>query len=76
MLCVHIFMIHTFNVTGKHCCENIAFFLSSDHQESPSKHKKIRRVIRDEDLMETTKNATQEEEERRKRVAERQKQVS
>ncbi|XP_071550743.1 uncharacterized protein [Panulirus ornatus] len=44
--------------------------------ESPSKHKKIRRVIRDEDLMETTKNATQEEEERRKRVAERQKQYN
>lgn len=44
-------------------------------EESPSKHKKIRRVIRDEDLMETTKNATQEEEERRKRVADRQKRV-
>ncbi|KAK4305277.1 hypothetical protein Pmani_022836 [Petrolisthes manimaculis] len=42
------------------------------NKESPSKHKKIRRVIRDEDLLETTKNATQEEEERRKRVTERQ----
>ncbi|XP_066952391.1 transcriptional regulator ATRX-like isoform X3 [Macrobrachium rosenbergii] len=45
-------------------------------EESPSKHKKIRRVIRDEDLLESTKNATQEEEERRKRIAERQKQFN
>ncbi|XP_068228136.1 LOW QUALITY PROTEIN: transcriptional regulator ATRX-like [Palaemon carinicauda] len=44
--------------------------------DSPSKHKKIRRVIRDEDLMESTKNATQEEEERRKRIIERQKQFN
>ncbi|XP_063855287.1 transcriptional regulator ATRX-like isoform X1 [Scylla paramamosain] len=42
-------------------------------KDSPNKHKKIRKVIRDEDLMETTKNATQEEEDRRKRIAERQK---
>ncbi|XP_063586682.1 transcriptional regulator ATRX-like isoform X3 [Penaeus indicus] len=45
-------------------------------EDSPSKHRKIRRVIRDEDLMETTKNATQEEEERRKRITERQKQYN
>ncbi|XP_064114621.1 LOW QUALITY PROTEIN: transcriptional regulator ATRX-like [Macrobrachium nipponense] len=45
-------------------------------EESPSKHKKIRRVIRDEDLMESTKNATQEEEERIRRIAERQKQFN
>lgn len=48
----------------------------SNKEESPSKHKKIRRVIRDEDLLETTKNATIEEEERRKRIAERQKQYN
>ena len=39
---------------------------------TPRKHRKI---IRDEDLLQSTKKATQEEQERRKRVAEREAEV-
>ena len=45
--------------------------MKDKEDETPSK--KRRRIIRDEDLTESTKNATQLEEERRARIADRQK---
>jgi len=52
-------------------------YLWFQKNESPNKgRKKIKKLIKDDDLLEETKEAAKVEEERRKRIAERQKMVN